>query len=272
MSGRPFIKMHGLGNDFVVVDARREPFALTAESARAIADRRTGVGCDQLIVMEPPANGAAEVFMRIRNWDGGEVEACGNGTRCVAALIMAESGKPHASIETLAGILEADTAGEDRVCVDMGPIRQTWQEIPLAGPADTLHLNLSQGPLSDAVAVNVGNPHAVFFVDDVDAVALADLGPLLEHDPLFPDRANIGIAQLNGKDHLRLRVWERGVGETRACGTGACAAAVAAARRELTGRQVTVRLTGGELQITWREDGHVLMTGPVATAFSGRLP
>jgi len=271
MNGRPFIKMHGLGNDFVVIDARAEPFPLGPDTARAITDRRSGVGCDQLIVMEPPRDEQADVFMRIRNADGGEVEACGNGTRCVAALIMAEGDGAHCTVETLAGLLKADAAGAGRVAVDMGAARLDWREIPLAREMETLHLDLSQGSLSDPVAVNIGNPHAVFFVEDAVAVALETLGPRLEHDPLFPERANIGAAQLTGTDRLRLRVWERGVGVTRACGTGACAAAVAAHRRGLTGRRVEVVLDGGPLSIDWRDDGHVIMTGPVATAFTGTL-
>jgi len=271
MNERAFIKMHGLGNDFVVIDARREPFVLDERRARAITDRRTGVGCDQLIVMEPPRLPEAEIFMRIRNADGGEVEACGNGTRCVAALVMAEGDGAHCTVETLAGLLEADAAGAGRVAVDMGEARLDWCEIPLTREMDTLHLDLSQGGLSDPVAVNMGNPHAVFFVEDAEAVALDTLGPALEHDPLFPERANIGVAQLTGTDRLRLRVWERGVGVTRACGTGACAAAVGAHRRGLTGRRVEVVLDGGPLSLEWRDNGHVIMTGPVATAFTGTL-
>ncbi|MEE8534700.1 MAG: diaminopimelate epimerase [Kiloniellales bacterium] len=271
MNGRTFIKMHGLGNDFVVVDARREPFVLDEAAARAIADRRRGIGCDQVIVMEPARGGQADVFMRVHNADGGEVGACGNGTRCVASLVMAEAKAGHCTIETLAGLLGATAAGADRVAVDMGPARCDWREIPLAHEADTLHLDLALGPLAGPVAVNVGNPHAVFFVDDVEAIDLAMLGPKLEHDPLFPERANIGVAQVTGEDRLRLRVWERGVGLTRACGTGACAAAVAAHRRGLTGRDVEVALDGGPLEIAWRDDGHVVMTGPVATSFTGRL-
>jgi len=271
MSERAFIKMHGLGNDFVVIDARRDSFALDDAEARAIADRRTGVGCDQLIVMEPPAHEQADVFMRIRNADGGEVEACGNATRCVAALLMAERGVEHCTVETSAGLLEARPAGPDRIAVDMGEARLGWQDIPLAREMDTLHLGLSADGLSDPVAVNIGNPHAVFFVEDAEAVDLARLGPRLEHDPLFPERANIGVVQVSGADRFRLRVWERGVGLTRACGTGACAAAVAAHRRGLTGRKVEVTLDGGPLALEWREDGHVVMTGPVATAFHGVL-
>jgi len=272
MSSRPFIKMHGLGNDFVVVDARAEPFPLTDALAKAIADRREGVGCDQLLILEPPTNGSADVFMRIRNHDGGEVGACGNGTRCVAALVMGETGRDAITIETNAGLLYAKAAGKDRVTVDMGEARLGWRDIPLSEERDTLHLGIENGPLKDPVGVSMGNPHAVFFVDDVESLPMEDLGPPLEHHPLFPERANIGAAEVIGKDRLRLRVWERGVGETRACGTGACAAAVAAARRGLTGRKVEVVLTGGSLIIEWLDNGHVEMTGPVATAFTGELP
>ena len=268
---RAFIKMHGLGNDFVVVDAREVPFALDDGAARALADRREGVGCDQIVVLEPPRNGRAEVFLRFWNSDGGEVDACGNGTRCAASLIMAESGRDALAIETAAGLLGARAAGPGRVTVDMGEARLAWDQIPLAREQDTLHLELARGTLRDPAAVNVGNPHAVFFVADAATVDLARLGPALECDPLFPERANIGVAQVTGPDQLRLRVWERGAGITRACGTGACAAAVAAARRGLTGRRVTVTLDGGPLEIAWREDGHVEMTGPVATAFVGEL-
>jgi diaminopimelate epimerase len=271
MSARAFIKMHGLGNDFVVVDAREVPFALDDGAARALADRRSGVGCDQIVVLEPPRNGRADVFLRFWNSDGGEVDACGNGTRCAASLIMAESGRDAVAIETAAGLLGAQAAGPGRVTVDMGAARHGWDEIPLAREQDTLHLELEREGLRDPVAVNMGNPHAVFFVDNAAAVDLARLGPELERDPLFPERANIAIAQVTGPDRLRLRVCERGAGITRACGTGACAAAVAAARRGLTGRRVTVTLDGGPLAIEWREDGHVLMTGPVATAFVGEL-
>jgi diaminopimelate epimerase len=271
MQTRPFIKMHGLGNDFVVIDARGQPFALDAAGARAIADRRRGVGCDQLIVMEPPLNGKADVFMRIHNADGGEVAACGNASRCVAALVMEESGTGRCIVETRAGLLQAEAVDRGRITVDMGMAGLSWQAIPLADEADTRCLDLSLGPLSGPVAVSIGNPHAVFFVEDAEAVELARLGPELEHHRMFPERANIGVAQLAGPDRLRVRVWERGVGLTRACGTGACAAAVAAHRRELTGRQVEVVLDGGPLAIEWRADGHVLMTGPVATSFTGEL-
>ena len=270
---RPFIKMHGLGNDFVVIDARAKPLALSEAATRAIADRHTGVGCDQLIVMEAPrADHRSDVFMRILNADGSEVGACGNATRCVADLLMTETGRAKLVIETQAGLLQAERAPGGRVKVDMGPARLDWREIPLAKAADTLHVPLALGPLADPVAVNMGNPHAVFFVDDVKIINLATLGPKLEHDPLFPERANIGIAQILATDRLRLRVWERGAGITRACGSGACAALVAAARRGYTERRAVVVVDGGEIEIEWREDGHVMMTGPVAVSFTGALP
>mgnify|MGYP006278544321 CR=1 FL=1 len=275
---RPFTKMHGLGNDFVVIDARERPFRLDEAKARAIADRRTGVGCDQLLILERPAGarGLADVFMRIRNNDGGEVSACGNGARCVADYVMRETGRDAIVIETAAGMLDASLAasgprGERRITVDMGPAKLDWREIPLAEAQDTNHVALALGPLKDPVAVSMGNPHAVFFVDNAEAVDVAGLGPVLERHSLFPERANIEIVQVLGPDRLRMRVWERGVGITQACGTGACAVVVAAARRGLTGRHATVVLDGGELDIEWLQDGHVLMTGPVAVSFTGEI-
>jgi diaminopimelate epimerase len=269
MSATDFIKMHGLGNDFVVIDARRADFALDDARAHAIADRKIGIGCDQLIVMEKPRADGADVFMRIHNADGGEVEACGNATRCIATLLMRETGGERVVVETAAGLLEARPASGGRVSVDMGKARLDWREIPLAAAQDTLHVALTMGPLADSVCTNIGNPHATFFVADAAAIDLAALGPLLEHHALFPERANIGVAELVAPDRLRLRVWERGVGITRACGTGACAAVVAASRRGLTGRTAEVVLEGGSLTIAWRADGHVVMTGPVATSFHG---
>jgi len=267
----PFLKMHGLGNDFVVLDARDAPLAIGAAEARAIGDRHRGVGFDQLLVLEPPKSAGADLFMRILNPDGSEAQACGNGTRCVAALAMGERARDRIVVETVAGLLEAERRADGLVSVDMGPARLHWREIPLARECDTLHLPLRLGPLADAVATNMGNPHATFFVADAEAVDLASLGPALERDPLFPERANIGIAQVVGPDRLRFRVWERGTGITIACGSGACAAAVAAHRRGLAGRSVTVVADGGPLAIDWRADGHVLMAGPVAVSFSGRL-
>lgn len=270
-TGRPFVKMHGLGNDFVVLDARAAPLALDAAGAAAIADRKTGVGCDQLILILPPENPAADAFMQIRNADGGEVSACGNASRCVADLLMREGGKRRVVIETKAGLLDAEAVGEALVAVDMGPARLDWQDIPVARPADTLHLDVGAGPLHDPVGVGMGNPHAVFFVPDAEAVDLAGLGPRLEHDPFFPERANIEVAQILSPHRIRMRVWERGAGITRACGTGACATLVAAARRGLTGRKAELVLDGGSLTIEWLPNGHVLMTGPVATSFTGTL-
>jgi diaminopimelate epimerase len=270
--GTGFIKMHGLGNDFVVIDARRARVSIGAAEARAIADRTTGVGCDQVLMIEPAQDPRADAFMRIRNADGGEVEACGNGLRCVAHLLMGERGVAAIRVETAAGVLDASAAGEGRVTADLGPARLGWAEIPLAHEADTLALPIAEGPLERPVAVNVGNPHAVFFVPDAEAVPLERLGPRIENHPLFPERTNVEACHVAGSDTLRMRVWERGVGITRACGTGAAAAAVAAARRALTGRRVGVLLDGGRLDIHWREaDGHVLMTGPVAVSFTGTL-
>jgi len=266
-----FIKMHGLGNDFVVLDGRAHPISLDDKSAAAIAARHTGVGCDQLIVIEKPKTKGAEAFLRIRNADGGEVEACGNAARCLGFLLMRDNGKDSIILETLAGLVEARNAGKNLVAVDMGKPRWSWRDIPLARDCDTDHLPLALGPLSDAVATSMGNPHATFFVTDVAAVDIASLGPKLEHDPLFPKRANIGVAQVISPEKIRLRVWERGAGLTPACGTGACAALVAAHRRGLASRKAEIIADGGSLTIDWRADDHVLMTGPVAVSFTGAL-
>ncbi|MTJ79783.1 MAG: diaminopimelate epimerase [Telmatospirillum sp.] len=267
--GRPFLKMHGLGNDFVVLDARARAIVPDAATTRAIADRRTGVGCDQVIIVSPSPS--ADAFMTILNADGSEVGACGNATRCVAALLMEESGRDHATIETRAGLLDARAAGAGLVRVDMGPARLDWRDIPLAREMDSCHLPVAAGPLSDPGGVSMGNPHAVFFVPDAGAVDLAAVGPVVEHHPLFPERTNVEVVQVMGDGGLRMRVWERGAGITRACGTGACATLVAAARRGLCGREAEVVLDGGSLSIAWRDDGHVLMTGPVALSFAGTL-
>jgi diaminopimelate epimerase len=265
----PFLKMHGLGNDFVVLDGRRAAVTVDAAAVRALADRRTGIGCDQVIVLERPRLPGAQVLMRIHNPDGGEAEACGNATRCVADLLRRETGNPRVRIETIAGLLEAEALSDGRVSVDMGPVRTGWREIPLARAIDTERVALSLGPLAAPVCTNIGNPHATFFVDDVEAIDLAALGPVLEHDSLFPQRANIGVAAVRDRGNIRLRVWERGAGITRACGSGACAALVAANRRGLAECRATVALDGGTLDIAWREDGHVVMTGPVALSFEG---
>lgn len=271
----PFQKMHGIGNDFVVLDGRTVALPATvfdAAGARAIAARHTGVGCDQVVLLETST--AANARMGIRNADGSEVATCGNALRCVALLLMTEGGEDHVTIETAAGLLDAWREAGDSICVDMGLAQTDWQAIPLGKAADTLHLDLRHGALGDGVAVSMGNPHAVFFVEDVQKVPLADAGPVLERDPIFPERANIGVAQLLGGNRMRLRVWERGTGLTPACGSGACAAVVAANRRGLleTGAAVEVVQDGGSLFVRLREDGHVLLCGPAAWSFSGEIP
>jgi diaminopimelate epimerase len=276
MATTPFLKMHGLGNDFVVLDARTAALDLTPERRRVIADRRLGVGCDQLIVLEPPTEREADVFMRIYNPDGGEAEACGNATRCVASVLMDERKTDQVTVQTVAGLLESQKTGVGSnglpvISVDMGLARLDWREIPVARACDTNHMPVGIGPLQDPVGTNMGNPHATFFVDDAAAIPLGELGPKLEHDRFFPERANIGVAQLLGEGRLRLRVWERGAGITLACGSGACAAVVAASRRGLTPRKADVVLEGGTLTIEWLRDDHVLMTGGIALAFKGEL-
>lgn len=266
----PFRKMHGLGNDFVVLDGRGRDLGLTPRHAAAIADRHRGIGCDQVIVLEPPPPGA-DVFMRIRNPDGSEAGACGNATRCIASLVAAEAGRDRVIVRTIAGDLPVERLAGGLWRADMGPARLGWQEVPLARAADTLHLPLALGAVADPAACSMGNPHATFFVADLDRIPVAELGPALERDPIFPDRANIGFAQILAPDRIRLVMWERGAGMTLACGSGACATIVNAHRRGLTGRRATIAMPGGDLLMEWREDGHVLMTGPVATSFTGML-
>jgi diaminopimelate epimerase len=265
-----FVKMHGCGNDFVVFDERAGSFGFTPARVAAIADRRTGVGCDQFIAIEPGPEGA-DAFMRIRNPDGTEAGACGNATRCVAHLLAMDTGCTDLTIRTIAGALPSRVLPDGTVCVDMGPARLNWPEVPLAHAMDTLHLDLGYGPVSDPAACSIGNPHATFFVPDIAQVPVREIGPILEHDRLFPERANIGFVQVLAPDRIRLRVWERGAGLTLACGSGACAALVNAHRRGLTARRASVVMDGGEVVIEWRDDGHVLMTGPVATAFTGEI-
>lgn len=259
-----FVKMHGLGNDFVMVDARRTALPpLAAATVRALADRRLGIGCDQLIVLEPATGTDADFRMRIFNADGSEVEACGNASRAVALL----HGAP-ARVLTDGGVIALEPVpGGARV--DMGVPRFAWNDIPLAYAMDTLAMPVGWEDLQGPAAVNVGNPHVVFFVPDCDAVELERLGPLIEHDPLFPERINVNVATVEAPGRIRLRVWERGAGLTRACGTGACATAVAAARRGLASREVTVELPGGPLQIDWQADGRIVMTGPATLSFRG---
>ena len=272
---RPFLKMNGLGNDFVVVEARTAPFAPTAEEVRAIADRTSGIGCDQLIAVEPYRN--ADAFMRIWNADGGEVGACGNAARCVAWLLTEAASFTKVAIETAGGLLMAERIGPATVRVDMGEPKLGWRDIPLAEEMDTRNIELQVGPIDNPVlhtpgCVNMGNPHVVFFVPDVATAPVTQVGPMIEHHRLFPERVNVGFAEIAARGRIRLRVWERGVGETKACGTGACAALVAAARRGLSDRKATLELTGGELQIEWLPDNHVLMTGPIEVEFTGTLP
>ncbi len=276
MSELPFIKMHGLGNDFVVLDARRKSLELNAAQVRVIADRRVGVGCDQVITIEPPRDGKADVFMRIRNSDGGEVSTCGNAARCIADLVMQENNSDTAVIETAAGLLNAKNVGGGMISVDMGPARLDWRHIPLTPSlmtksSDTLHLDVAAGPFSDPAAVGMGNPHAVFFVENAEAAPLETFGPELERHPMFPEGVNVGAAQVISTSEIRLRVWERGSGLTRACGSGACAAVVAANRRGLSGREADVIVDGGRLNIEWTANDHVLMRGPAAVSFIGSM-
>lgn len=269
MDGIPFIKMHGLGNDFVIVDSRTSPLGVTAPLAQAIADRHTGVGCDQLIVLEPSAR--ADSFMRIFNADGSEVGACGNATRCVGALLIAGLRRNRVAIETRAGVLSAESAADGLITADLGPPRLGWQEIPLARAMDTGRLDYRHpaGP-AEPVAVNMGNPHAVFFVADAEAVAVETVGPDIERAPLFPERVNVSFVSQKADGALRVVVWERGAGRTRACGSAACAVVVAATLRGLVDRRATVWMDGGRLEMAWRSaDDHVLMTGAVAVAFTG---
>jgi len=268
----PFIKMHGLGNDFVVLDARQSPLSLNRESAARIANRRLGVGCDQLVVIEKASDPAATVFMRIFNADGSESGACGNATRCVAQLVMEETGADHATIETVAGLLSSRRGARGTITVDMGPPRFGWQEIPLANAVkDTHHLPVALDDLADPVGVSMGNPHCVFFVPNAEAVAIERLGPLVEHHRLFPERTNVEVVSVEAPDRMRMRVWERGVGLTLACGSGACAVMAAAHARGLVGARATVVADGGSLDMEITAEGHVLMTGPAALSFRGEL-
>jgi diaminopimelate epimerase len=280
MMTRPFVKMNGAGNDFVVVQALERPFAPTAEEARAICDRASGEGCDQLIAIEAsvdPGSGA-EAFMRVWNADGGAVETCGNALRCVGWLLMESTGADRVRIDTLGGVTEAWRAGPEAVTVDMGAPRLNWEQIPLAEDMDTRGIELQVGPIDAPIlhtpgAVSMGNPHVVFFMDHApDDAFVRATGSLIEHHPMFPEGVNVGFAHVQAPDRIRLRVWERGAGLTRACGTGACAALVASFRRGLCEREATLVLDGGDLRIAWDEaTGHVLMTGPVEVEGTGFL-
>ena len=273
---RTFRKMHGLGNDFVVFDARTDPLALSPAAAAAVADRRRGIGCDTVTVIEPARNGG-DAAVRFFNADGSESGACGNATRCIAQLLLAETGAQALTLETGGGRLRAHSADSGLITVDMGAPRFDWADIPLAEKMDTRTLELQVGPIDDPhlrqpSAVNMGNPHCIFFVDNAEAYDLERFGPMVEHHPLFPEAVNVSLAEIRAGDDIRLRVWERGVGITDACGTAACAVVAAAARRGLAARSAKVELNGGVLDIAWREtDDHILMTGPAAESFSGRV-
>lgn len=268
---KTFIKMHGLGNDFAIFDGRGEKLQIGPDKIRALADRRTGIGFDQMVIIDPPKSPETDVFLRIYNADGSEVGACGNATRCIAKLLIAELKKPEVVLETKAAKLRAKMAG-DKVTVDMDKAHLEWREIPLSRKEKTTFLPIFEDGFSEPVAVNVGNPHAVFFVEDVARVTLETFGPKIEHHPIFPERTNVEVAQVLSPSKIRMRVWERGAGITQACGTGACAVAVAGVRRGLTSRKVEVVLDGGTLDIEWREsDGHVLMTGDAVELYRGEI-
>ncbi|MEA2903653.1 MAG: diaminopimelate epimerase [Alphaproteobacteria bacterium] len=280
LANHAFVKMNGLGNEIVVVDLRGQPGVVTPAEARAVAQGTPrGVPYDQLMILHAPRTAGTDAFVRIYNSDGSEAGACGNGMRCVADLLFQETGKSALTFETKAGLLNCWKGAEPLVStVDMGKPRFAWNEIPLAEEfRDTRAIELQIGPLDKPIlhspsAVNMGNPHAIFWVEDVDVYELGKIGPLLEYHPMFPERANISLAAVKSRDHIVIRTWERGAGLTKACGSAACAAAVAAARLRRTGRQVTVTLPGGDLLIDWRDrDDHVLMTGPVEYEYEGRF-
>lgn len=273
----PFRKMNGLGNDFVVIDARAKPLAISEAQARAIADRKSGIGCDQLIVMEKSP--VADVRMRIWNAEGGEVPSCGNASRCIADLMFDEKATQVATIETKGGMLTAKKAGTHLVTIDQGKPKFGWKDIPLSEAfADTRHIELQVGPIDKPLlhspsVVNVGNPHCIFWVDDLDVVDFAKVGPMLENHPMFPERANISLAKVVARDHVLLKVWERGAGLTQACGTAACATMAAGHRIKIIDAKCTITLPGGDLFMAVNEEnGHILMTGPAALDFEGTLP
>ncbi|MEM6491115.1 MAG: diaminopimelate epimerase [Pseudomonadota bacterium] len=270
IAGAAFLKMQGAGNDFVVIDRRRAGATVDAASARALADRATGVGCDQIVLVDPDVD--ADARMTILNADGSPAEACGNAARCVAKLVLEETGADAGAIRTTAGALPIWRAEADRWGVDMGLPRFDWADIPLAEPYDGDRMAFRSGPFADPTPLSMGNPHAVFFVDALDDDEITAHGPRIETDPAFPARVNAGFARVDGRDRIRLRVWERGAGLTRACGSGACAALVAAVKRGLTDRAAAVAMDGGTLRIEWRAgDEHVLMIGPAALSFTGRI-
>jgi len=272
-----FAKMNGLGNEIAVLDARDRPLTLNASAVEALAVPGKGIGFDQLMVLLPPNNPLADVYTEIWNADGSKVAACGNGSRCVAWYVMREMKRENLVIETEAGLLGAISVGPNRISVDMGEPIFEWERIPMSERMDTVRIELQVGPIDDPVlhgpgVVSMGNPHCVFFVQDAELAPVEAVGPMIEYHPLFPERTNVGFAEIVARDHIRLRVWERGAGLTKACGTGACAALVAAVRRRLCDRTANVQVDGGMLQIEWREsDNHVIMTGAVALESEGNL-
>ncbi|CAN1548434.1 MAG: diaminopimelate epimerase [Aquidulcibacter sp.] len=272
-----FAKMNGLGNEIAVLDARERPLTLNASAVEALATPEKGIGFDQLMVLLPPRNPLADVYTEIWNADGSKVAACGNGSRCVAWYVMREMNRENLVIETEAGLLGAVSVGPNMISVDMGAPIFEWELIPMSERMDTMRIELQVGPIDDPIlhgpgVVNMGNPHCVFFVQDAELAPVEAVGPMIEYHPLFPERTNVGFAEIVARDHIRLRVWERGAGLTKACGTGACAALVAAVRRRLCDRSAKVQVDGGMLQIEWREsDNHVIMTGAVALESEGNL-
>ena len=273
----PFLKMHGLGNDFIVLDGRDGSPMPDAVQMQALAHRHLGIGCDQLMVLMPPVDGV-DVVLDMFNADGSVAGACGNGTRCVADLIMAERNTDKVVIRTISGDLPAWRTDKDApISVQMGPVHTSWQDIPLTRDMDTLFLDLGLADFGSATALSVGNPHAVFFVEDAEAVDIEKWGPIAEQHPIFADRANIEFVSVIARDKIRMRVWERGVGVTMACGSGACAAAAASILRGLTTHKQQVQLDGGILEIDWQDadsaaGGQIIMTGAVATIASGIIP
>jgi diaminopimelate epimerase len=272
-----FAKMNGLGNEICVLDARKDSIPLTSEVIAALGNAETGIGFDQIMILQAPKNRLADVFTQIWNADGTQVSACGNGARCVAWYLMRETGQDHIVIETQAGLLGASRAGVSSVSVDMGEPRLEWDQIPMSERMDTMRIELQVGPIDDPImhgpgCVSMGNPHVVFLVPDIELAPIKEVGPMIEHHPLFPEGVNVGFAQIMARDHIRLRVWERGAGLTKACGTGACAALVVAARRRLCDRSARVQLDGGDLLIEWRaSDNHIIMTGPVEWEADGTI-
>jgi diaminopimelate epimerase len=277
LANRSITKMNGLGNEILVLDLRGTGLAVRGDEARAIG-RGKGLAFDQLMVLHEPRSAGTDAFMTIYNRDGSQAEACGNGTRCVAFVLTRGTSREKLILETAAARLECVRIGERIFTVDMGQPRFAWNEIPLRDPfPDTREIDMQIGPIDAPIlpppsVVNMGNPHAIFWVDDIDAYDLEKIGPLLENHPIFPERANISLAHVTSREHIILKVWERGVGLTQACGSAACATLVAAARKDLTGRRAIVSLPGGDLDIEWREsDGKVMMTGPVEFEFEARL-